>query len=140
MRRRLVLSTVAVALVAVVLLGVPLGFAGAIVRLDIAQQSVQGRADSIGRSADEALSEGRQVTDRLVEVRLPEDDYAVVRLRDGQPEEYGEPKGDDALQARHPDRAFDEKQPKLFDAIHVHSPKFRSHRPFSGAYGPCGSD
>jgi signal transduction histidine kinase len=88
-RRRLVLSTLAVAVVAVVLLGVPLAVAGAIVRLDLAGQEVQARADSIGRAVDDAHSEGRPVTRRLVLDRLPPVDSAIVRLRAGETMTYG---------------------------------------------------
>lgn len=83
MRRRLVQSTLAVAVVAVVLLGVPLGVAGAIVRLDAGEQQVQARAESIGRLVDDLATDDRPVGRPLVASRLRPTDHAVVTLADG---------------------------------------------------------
>lgn len=107
MRRRLVLSTLAVAVVAVVLLGVPLAVAGALVRLDVAEERVQGRADAIGRAVNEAQSEGRPVTGSLVQARLPDGAQALVRLGDGRVMSFGEPPDEAFLEGRYESPAVD---------------------------------
>jgi signal transduction histidine kinase len=82
-RRRLLRSTLTVAAVAVILLGVPLAVAGAIVRLDIAEAQAAGRAESIGRLADEAASDGRPVSVESVHRRLRDGESVHLRLQDG---------------------------------------------------------
>ncbi len=83
MRRRLLQSTLAVAVVAVVLLGVPLGIAGAVVRFVDAEQQVQARAESIGRLVDHLVSDNRRISRGLISSRLPPGDQVVVTLADG---------------------------------------------------------
>ena len=84
MRRRLVLSTLVVAAVAVVLLGVPLAVAGGILRVDVAEAEVQARAEATGSLIDQAVSVGRAVDTALLLQDLPPDEQAVVTLHDGE--------------------------------------------------------
>jgi signal transduction histidine kinase len=93
-RRRLLLSVLSVAAVAVVLLGVPLAVAGAIVRVDVAKAQVQSRAEAVGRLVDEAVTAGRVVDAELIRTRLPDTDEATVSLDSGAVLQVGrEPSG-----------------------------------------------
>lgn len=82
MRRRLVQSTLVVALLAVVLLGVPLAVAGAVVQRDAARADVQDRAENLGRAVSGLVERGEQPTDALL-ARLPEGYYGEITLSDG---------------------------------------------------------
>ncbi|MHB1614811.1 MAG: ATP-binding protein [Actinomycetes bacterium] len=59
MRRRLVLSTLAVAVVAVVLLGLPLAIAGALLIQDRAQQALLHEAEQVAAAVDRSASSGQ---------------------------------------------------------------------------------
>lgn len=83
MRRRLVQSTLAVAVVAVALLGIPLAVAGVVAARVNAQQEVERAAGLIG-SAVEARFEAHEPLDSSVfdVARLPTSSYAVVAVDD----------------------------------------------------------
>ena len=79
MRRRLVQSTLAVALLAVILLGVPLAVAGAIVQRDAALRDVQVRAENLLR-ATIAMRERGEAPDEIMLERLPDGYYGEIKL------------------------------------------------------------
>ena len=79
MRRRLVQSTLAVALLAVILLGVPLAVAGAIVQRDAARRDVQDRAENLLRATTALLERGEAPDARMLE-RLPDGYYGEIKL------------------------------------------------------------
>jgi signal transduction histidine kinase len=81
-RRRLVESTLVVALLAVVLLGLPLAVAGAIVQRDAALEDVQARALNLERAVLNQIESGEPVTDSLL-ARLPESYYGEIQLASG---------------------------------------------------------
>ena len=79
MRRRLVQSTLAVALLAVILLGVPLAVAGAIVQRDAARRDVQDRADNLLRATLALLERGEAPEAKMLD-RLPDGYYGEIKL------------------------------------------------------------
>ena len=90
MRRRLVESTLAVAVVAVVLLGVPLAAAGAILQRESARAAVSTAARTLSRAVERRIAENLQVSDRFIADYVTGKDYhAVVVLPGGQRFEVG---------------------------------------------------
>jgi len=75
----LVQSTLAVALLAVILLGVPLAVAGAIVQRDAARRDLQDRADNMLRATIALLERGERPEESLLE-RLPDGYYGEIKL------------------------------------------------------------
>jgi signal transduction histidine kinase len=71
-RRRLVWLTAVVAVVAVVLLGIPLGVAGVVFERRNAQKALDNAAFGIGRLVEDRLSRGEAVNDDLLN-RMPPD-------------------------------------------------------------------
>jgi signal transduction histidine kinase len=90
-RRRLVQSTLAVAVVAVVLLGVPLAVAGAILQRESAQAAVTASAKTLARAVERRLGEGLPLSDRLIADYAGEDHHARVTLPDGSVYQSGKP-------------------------------------------------
>ncbi|HEX6919517.1 MAG TPA: HAMP domain-containing sensor histidine kinase [Actinomycetes bacterium] len=83
MRRRLILTSVAVAVVAVLLLGVPLAIAGFLTRSDDVQKQVVATAGLIG-TAVQARADHREPITQDVLREIPfEDGYVEVRLPGG---------------------------------------------------------
>jgi signal transduction histidine kinase len=78
-RRRIVQSTLAVAVVAVALLGVPLAVAAVLGQGAMAQRTVENVAGRIGTAVEGRLERGEEVTDAVLE-RVPEGGYGVVRI------------------------------------------------------------
>jgi signal transduction histidine kinase len=78
-RRRVVQSTLAVVVVALALLGVPLGVAGVMTASAMEQRDVDRVASTVGAAVERRLEAGEPVTGAVLE-RLPEDAYAVVRV------------------------------------------------------------
>jgi signal transduction histidine kinase len=101
LRRRLVLATVAVAAVAVLLLGVPLAVAGGILRVDVAEQEVQARAEAVGSLIDQSVSVGRAVDEQLVLRDLPANEQVRVELQDGRVIDVGRPPTDGFFEGRY---------------------------------------
>jgi signal transduction histidine kinase len=89
-RRRLIQSSVAVAVVAVLLLGVPLAVWAILVQRHDAQNRVAGVAQVLGRSVQERVGSGQAVTPALVR-RLTPDAFAEVTLPSGQHVTTGRP-------------------------------------------------
>ncbi|MGN6600448.1 MAG: ATP-binding protein [Actinomycetes bacterium] len=84
MRRRLLQTTLTVAVVAVLLLGVPLAIAGALLQRETAQANVATTAATLGRALDRRVQEGLPVTPRLLDDVLGRDRLrAEVVLPDG---------------------------------------------------------
>ena len=85
MRRRLLRSTLSVAITAVVLLGLPLAWVGAQLIRDTAQERVQREAQSIGTALDDRLDHGEPV-DRAVLRRFAPHGEQVVLRQPGKPD------------------------------------------------------
>lgn len=96
MRRRLVYSSVAVALVAVLLLGVPLAVAGVLTRRDDEQKQVLATAQLIG-DAVQAHTAARVPITRDVLRGVPDASYVVVTLPDGRVLDNGSPRPGSAV-------------------------------------------
>lgn len=90
MRHRLVQSTLAVAVVAVALLGVPLGVAGVLVQSAYARETVTEAATAIGQTVDRRINAGDEVTDSVL-FRVPDGAYGVVDVQGGPTFSIGEP-------------------------------------------------
>ncbi|MGN6242204.1 MAG: sensor histidine kinase [Motilibacteraceae bacterium] len=83
MRRRLVQSTLAVAVVAVALLGIPLAVAGVVAARVNAQQEVERAAGLIGSAVEARFEAHEQLDPSVFDVaRLPDSSYAVVQVDD----------------------------------------------------------
>ncbi len=97
----------AVAVVAVVLLGVPLGVAGAIVRAEATQAELNRRAQQIGRLVDDYVANRRDVDALVVAPQVPDGDYAVVRVRGREPIRAGAVPDGPYLEGRYSSRTVD---------------------------------
>jgi signal transduction histidine kinase len=79
-RRRLLQSTLAVAVVAVALLGVPLGVAGVLAQSANAHRNVDAVAAGIGAAVENRVEKHDVLDDSLL-ARVPEGGYGVVRVK-----------------------------------------------------------
>lgn len=80
MRRRLLRSTLAIALVAVVVLGVPLGIVGTLLLHQRADMRLERRADAVALRIARAESAGTPLTTALVRDLLPRDQAAQITV------------------------------------------------------------
>ena len=78
MRRRILQSTLAVAAVAVLLLGVPLAVAGMVVARQDAERAAEALAESVGQTVGERLAEGAPVDPAAL--RAPPGYYVEIRV------------------------------------------------------------
>ena len=95
MRRRILQSTLAVAVVAVLLLGVPLAVAAVVVARQDAQRAADSVAESVGRMVGDRLESGQPLTPATL--RPPRGYYVEVRLADGSAVSAGERAEDPAV-------------------------------------------
>ncbi len=79
MRRRILLSTVTVAVVAVLLLGVPLAVAASFVARQSAENQTQATAEMVGRAVNTRIVSGKLVTPDVFK-DVPEGTYVEVQL------------------------------------------------------------
>jgi signal transduction histidine kinase len=100
MRRRLILSTAAIALVAVIVLGVPLGAVeGARLHQD-ATSRLEREADQVSAAMDDRLERGQPITPALLRRFVPAHHWVAVTDRHGRRISTGPPLGEGALVAR----------------------------------------
>ncbi len=83
MRRRLIQSSLAVAVVAVVLVGIPIGLLAALAEKRNAEEKVAGTAALLGRAVEARDRQGEPVTTELAE-RVSAGTYAEIELPSGQ--------------------------------------------------------
>jgi signal transduction histidine kinase len=82
-RRRLIQSSLAVAVVAVVLVGIPIGLLAALAEKRNAEDKVEGMAALLGRAVEARDREGEPVTTELAE-RVSAEMYAEIELPSGE--------------------------------------------------------
>jgi signal transduction histidine kinase len=82
-RRRLIQSSLAVAVVAVVLVGIPIGLLAALAEKRNAEEKVAGTAALLGRAVEARDRQGEPVTTELAE-RVSAGTYAEIELPSGQ--------------------------------------------------------
>src|SRR4051812_49114116 len=100
MRRRLIFSTAAIALVAVIVLGVPLGAVeGARLHQD-ATSRLEREADQVSAAMDDRLERGQPITPALLRRFIPAHHWVAVTDRHGRRISTGPPLGEGALVAR----------------------------------------
>ena len=100
MRRRLLLSTLLVAVVAVLLLGVPLAVVGTRLIEEQANERVRLDAERLAASVDDLLREGRAVgVQRLNQIVRPERHAVVVPPNRASPVEAGDRLSGETIQA-----------------------------------------
>ncbi len=98
MRRRIVQSTLAVAVVAVLLLGVPLAVAAVVVDLEDAERAAKAVAESVGQAVGEPVAAGQALSPS--QLRAPQGYHVEVRLPDGSVVSSGERPRDPASVGR----------------------------------------
>lgn len=98
MRRRIVQSTLAVAVVAVLLLGVPLAVAAVVVARQDAERAAKAVAESVGQAVGEPVAAGRPLSPS--QLRAPQGYHVEVRLPDGSVVSSGERPRDPASVGR----------------------------------------
>lgn len=99
MRRRLLISTLTVALVAVAILGIPASIAGLRLIDDEARRTVDDVASRISRFVDARLAEGLDVSAQTLALQLGDDLHVLVRLPDGTTITAGSPEGPAAIRS-----------------------------------------
>src|SRR3954469_7893605 len=100
MRRRLIFSTAAIALVAVIVLGVPLGAVeGARLHQD-ATSRLERETDQVSAAMDDRLERGQPITPALLRRFVPAHHWVAVTDRHGRRISTGPPLGEGALVAR----------------------------------------
>lgn len=99
MRRRLILSTAAIALAAVIVLGVPLGAVEAARLRAESESRLEREADQVAAAMDDRLERGQTITPALLRRFVPADHWAALTNRDGRRVSTGPPLGHDALVA-----------------------------------------
>jgi signal transduction histidine kinase len=100
MRRRLILSTAAIALVAVIVLGVPLGAVEAARLRQETTSRLEREADQVSAAVDDRLERGQPITPALLRRFIPVHHWVAVTDRHGRRISTGPPLGHDALVAR----------------------------------------
>ena len=99
MRRRLILSTAAIALAAVIVLGVPLGAVEAARLRGESTSRLEREADQVSAAMDDRLERGQTITPALLRRFVPADHWVALTNRDGRRVSTGPPLGNDALVA-----------------------------------------
>jgi signal transduction histidine kinase len=91
MRKRLLISTIAVALVSVVLLGIPLGIVATRLIHAEAQKRINREALQIASAIDTSRNTSGPITESILDQLAPNDRYVVVRDADGTTLRAGKP-------------------------------------------------
>src|SRR5690349_8866589 len=99
MRRRLILSTAAIALAAVVVLGVPLGAVEASRLHTESTSRLEREADQVSAAMDDRLERGDTITPALLRRFIPAHHWVALTTRNGQRIASGPPLESDALVA-----------------------------------------
>jgi len=99
MRRRLILSTAAIALAAVIILGVPLGLVEAARLRQDSTSRLEREADRVSAAIDDRLERGQPITPSLLRTLVPSGHSVAIVTRDGRRIGFGPPPGPDALVA-----------------------------------------
>lgn len=99
MRRRLILSTAAIALAAVIILGVPLGLVEAARLRTDSTSRLEREADRVSAAIDDRLERGQQITPDLLRTLVPSGHSVSIVTRDRGRISFGPRPGPDALVA-----------------------------------------
>src|SRR5881392_2360 len=100
MRRRLILSTAAISLAAVIVLGVPLGAVEAARLHAESTNRLEREADQVSAAMDDRLERGDTITPALLRRFIHEHHWVAITTRDGNRVSTGLPLHADALIAR----------------------------------------
>src|SRR4051794_8349118 len=100
MRRRLILSTAAIALVAVIVLGGPLGAVEAARLRQESTSRLEREADQVSAAMDDRLERGQPITPALLRRFVPPHHRVAITDRSGRRISTGSPLGEGALVAR----------------------------------------
>jgi signal transduction histidine kinase len=100
MRRRLILSTAAIALAAVIILGVPLGAVEAARLRQDTTSRLEREADRVSAAIDDRIERGQKITPDMLRALVRRGHSISIATRDGQRIRLGPPPGPDALVAR----------------------------------------
>jgi signal transduction histidine kinase len=100
MRRRLILSTAAIALAAVIILGVPLGAVEAARLRTDSTSRLEREADRVAAALDDRIERGEKITPGLLRTLAPSGHSFSIETRDGQHVSVGPAAGADAIVAR----------------------------------------
>jgi len=100
MRSRLVISTAAIALAAVIILGVPLGAVEAARLHQETTSRLEREADAVASAIDDRLENHRPISPALLRRFVPADHRVTVMTRDGARVATGPPLGGEILAAR----------------------------------------
>jgi signal transduction histidine kinase len=99
MRRRLILSTAAISLIAVIVLGVPLGAVEAARLRGESTSKLEREADQVSAAMDDRIERGEKITPALLRRFIPAHHWVAVTTRDGRQVTTGPALGDGALRA-----------------------------------------
>jgi signal transduction histidine kinase len=99
MRRRLILSTAAIALAAVIVLGVPLGAVEAARLRGESTSRLEREADQVSAAMDDRVERGQPITPALLRSLIARGHWVQITVRDGRRIATGSPLGGDALVA-----------------------------------------
>jgi signal transduction histidine kinase len=100
MRRRLILSTAAIALAAVIVLGVPLGAVEAARLRGESTSRLEREADQVSAAMDDRVERGQAITPGLLRRFIPANHWVAITIRGGQRIASGRALGGDPLVAR----------------------------------------
>jgi signal transduction histidine kinase len=98
-RRRLILSTAAISLIAVIVLGVPLGAVEAARLRGESTSKLEREADQVSAAMDDRIERGQTITPDLLRRFIQPHHWVAVTLRDGRQVQSGPPLGEGALRA-----------------------------------------
>jgi signal transduction histidine kinase len=99
MRRRLILSTAAIALAAVIVLGVPLGAVEAARLRGESSSRLEREADQVSAAMDDRVERGQQITPALLRSLVSRGHWVQITVRGGQRIATGPPLGGEPLVA-----------------------------------------
>lgn len=99
MRRRLILSTAAIALAAVIVLGVPLGAVEAARLRGESTSRLEREADQVSAAMDDRVERGQPITPALLRSLIARGHWVQITVRDGRRIATGPALGGDALVA-----------------------------------------
>src|SRR5690348_2844741 len=99
MRRRLILSTAAIALAAVIVLGVPLGAVEAARLRGESTSRLEREADQVSAAMDDRVERGQQITPALLRSLVSRGHWVQITVRGGQRIATGPPLGGEPLVA-----------------------------------------
>src|SRR5690349_764313 len=100
MRRRLILSTAAIALAAVIILGVPLGAVEAARLKQDTASRLEREADRVSASIDDRIERGQTITPAMLRGLIASRHSVSIVTSDGQRVSAGPPAGADPIVAR----------------------------------------